>query len=296
MWWLAPLIAQAAPLQTDQEIRATGVDMDPDGAWSGYGILGGRWIAHAATHASIVGGDLGPVRWDLGLQGFVELVNFDEYPVPFQSFRAHVGFDSIWSSPAIDSALPEGGLVTARLGWFHESDHVADDDGFLEYRAGAVIDGDFVFADYDDNNVSSYEFLRLALSWRQPWGERWESNLVATPRIFTPDVNPYARRELTAGIAGEARVSVRLTERGALALGGRAERWWHDFDPDAVGLRSDLGRAPLVWQNAEVAWQLHHPEGRAWIWYIAHSNSSGRGADFFLEYGPEWGGGLRFVR
>lgn len=290
-------LALAAPLDTDQAILPTGPDLDPDGTWVGYGGVGGRWFSHVGAHGSIGGRDDGAVRWAVGLQGFVELANFtDDYPISFQSFRAHVGVDSLWSLPALDAKLPDGGLIGARLGWFHESDHVADDDSFVQYRAVEQVDGEYVSAAYDDNNVSSYEFVRLMVLWRQPWGSRWQTLLSATPRVFTPDVNPWARRELTAGLAAEARASVQLTELGALALGGRVERWWHDFDPVAVGLRDDLGRGPLLWQTAELAWERRHPAGRTWVWALTFSDSSGRGADFFLDHGPEWGGSLRFVR
>ena len=281
--------ALAAPLQTDQALSPSGPDLDPDGPWSGYGVVGGRFFGHVGTHASIAGRPEGPLGFSIGLQGFVELLNFtDDYPISFQSFRAHVGLESLWALPGLPLSL--------RLGWFHESDHVADKDSFLTFRDVDYIDGNVIFADYDDNNVSSYEFLRLEARWQIEQGTRWSGHLSAVPRVFTPDVNPYARRELTAGLGGEARAAVRLTDNGSLAAGARLERWWHNFDPVAVGLRDGLGEAPLTWRTAELAWQQQPAAGRWWVYALTHSNSSGRGSDFFVEHGPEWGASVRFVR
>jgi hypothetical protein len=303
MWWLALSAALAAPLDSDQALLHVGPDMDPDGAWAGYGGQARRWTAHIGTHLSLFGGERGPVVASLGLQGFTEIANFTgSVPVSYESFRAHIGLDSLWSIPALDASLPTGGRLHARLGYFHESDHVSDYDTFeRRWVEGEVIGAgtDFetiIYEDYDDDNVSSYEFVRLRVVWQQPWGDRWTTTLSAEPRRFTPDLNPYARRALRWGAAGEGRVAARLTESGSLALGMRFERWWHDFNPVAVGLRPGLGVAPSTWASAEVAWQWEVRADHTVVPYLAVSDGNGRSADFFVDHGLGWGGGLRFVR
>lgn len=293
-------LALAGPLQTDQEARPTGADLDPDGPWVGYGHMGGRWQAHVGTHLGILGGDGRRLSGQLGLQGFLELQNFEAgYPISFQSFRAHVGLEGLLWSPAVDARLPPGGRATLRIGWAHESDHVASLPPFVEAwvdvdRAYAL--GEDPYSFYDNDNVSSYEHLHATLRWDQPWGEGWAFALALTPRVFTPDLNPWARRELTHGFGAELRLRRQLTARGALAVGGRWERWWHAFDPVAVGLRAGLGVDPSTWARAELAWEQAPRPDRVWVPWLGLSDGNGRGSDFFVDHGLEWGAGLRVHR
>ena len=181
----------------------------------------------------------------------------------------------------------------------------ADADPWLK-GAGAVeawVDVDRAYAMgedpysfYDNDNVSSYEHLHATLRWDQPWGEGWAVALAVTPRVFTPDLNPWARRELTHGFGAELRLRRQLTARGALAVGARWERWWHAFDPVAVGLRPGLGVDPSTWARAELAWEQAPRPDRVWVPWLGLSDGNGRGSDFFVDHGLEWGAGLRVHR
>ena len=105
---------------------------DPDRATLRYGILGGCWAAMGGQRLVLVGGSLAGLHAAITLDGFIELVNFtDQEPVPWESFRANIGFNTLWEAPRLAGAiLPPGGRLHLALGWFHESDHAANLQGY----------------------------------------------------------------------------------------------------------------------------------------------------------------------
>src|SRR5262249_3890295 len=75
---------------------------DPDQPSLRYGLYGLRWKAMAGEGVVLVGGVSEALHVGLALDGFVELVNFDEGgPVPWQSYRANVGAEVLLESPRL---------------------------------------------------------------------------------------------------------------------------------------------------------------------------------------------------
>src|SRR5262249_22961407 len=128
---------------------------DPDQPSLRYGLYGLRWKAMAGEGVVLVGGVSEALRIGLCLDGFIELVNFDTgFPVRWQSFRANIGLEILAESPRLSSAiLPRGGQLQLALGWFHESDHVADLNSYTaEYLSPSPLTGS---AGFDNGDFSS---------------------------------------------------------------------------------------------------------------------------------------------
>ncbi len=86
---------------------------DPDQASLRYALQGGRWKAMLGAGVLLVGAESDRLRLGLAIDGFVELINFDQgEPVPWESYRASVGFELLAESPSLSRAiLPPGGRL-----------------------------------------------------------------------------------------------------------------------------------------------------------------------------------------
>jgi hypothetical protein len=267
---------------------------DPDRAMLRYGILGGRWHAMAGEGIVFVGGPLGPVRAAIALEGFVELVNFtDEQPVPWESFRANIGLNTHWEAPSLARAiLPPGGRLLFALGWFHESDHAAN----LQRYMNDYLNEFGGFGRFDNANFSAYEYFKLRLVWQQLlWGGRITTQTAIGTRLFTPSINPGSIRGMNWAFQSEARVSVRATNTFRPFVAGYFELIDNDFNAAREGFVGDLDGDPLRYKTISAGVELRAARGSIVTPEIIYSNSHGRGIDFPRFYGAEFGFRLSFL-
>lgn len=111
------------------------------------------------------------LRLGLAMDGFVELRNFTrDQPVPWQSFRANVGFEILVGSPSLSrTLLPARGSLQLGVGWFHESDHVAALEAYeIDFLTPARVGSLQVTPALDNGNFSSFEYVKLRAIYRQP--------------------------------------------------------------------------------------------------------------------------------
>lgn len=267
---------------------------DPDRAMLRYGVLGGRWQAMAGEGIVLVGGPLGGVRAAIALEGFLELVNFtDDQPVPWESFRANIGLNTHWEAPNLARAiLPPDGRLFFALGWFHESDHAAN----LQRYMNDYLTNFGAITRFDNANFSAYEYFKLRLSWQQLlWGGRIATQTAVGARIFTPSINPGSIRGLRWAFQSEARVSVRATKTIHPFVAGYFELINNDFVAAREGFRGGLDHEPLRYQTISTGVALRSARGSMVIPEIVYSNSHGRGIDFPRFYGTEFGFRLNFL-
>lgn len=313
MLWLACVGVSHADdfLKTIDDIEQVGPTLDPDAVFSGYGGVGGRWWAHIATDPVLVGWNFRGERAVLAWTGFLELQNFSTYaPISFQMFRANTGLESVWPM-----ALPStGGRLVFRLGWAHESDHVADTEHFVDdFGLRVPVDGSTPCAQvvtdpyggavcedgavaWDNNNLSAYEYARLRVHLRQPVGTALRVDVSADSRVYTPAINPWQGRNRTYTLAAEGRVRWSFSPKWSLAVGARAERSGHRFDAESQGLPRDWNHGPEHWRAAEIAGERTGARGDALVVAAQVVGGNGRGSDFFHVYPAAFGGCLRFVR
>jgi hypothetical protein len=267
---------------------------DPDNAMLRYGILGGRWAAMGGQRLVLVGGTLGGLRAAISLEGFIELVNFtDEQPVPWESFRANIGFDTLWEAPRLAAAiLPPGGRLHLSLGWFHESDHAANLGRYMrDYLAGFTF-----FSRFDNANFSAYEYVKLRVGWQQAlWGGRITTQTTLGARFFPPPINPGSIRAMRWAFLSDVRVSARATDALRPFVAGYFELVGNDFDAAREGFRGGEGREPLRYRTISAGLDLRAAGGAVVSPEIVYSSSHGRGIDFARFYGPELGFRLGFL-
>lgn len=303
---LSALSLVAAPARADDPRGATETlvtvhhflqdepSADPDRAMLRYGWLGGRWQAMGGGGVVLVGGPLAGLRAAIALEGFVELVNFtDQQPVPWESFRANIGFNTLWEAPALARAiLPPGGRLHLAIGWFHESDHAASlssyTDRFLE-PAGFT-------TSFDNANFSAYEYVKLRLDWQQSlWGGRLTTRAALGARLFPPPINPGSIRGMRHSLLSEVRASFRATDAARPFIAGYFELLQNDFEAAREGFRGGLDHEPLRYRTISAGVDLRSAGGAVVSPEIIYSSSHGRGIDFPKFYGPELGFRLGFL-
>lgn len=267
---------------------------DPDRAMLRYGILGGRWQAMAGEGIVLVGGPLGKLRAAIALEGFVELVNFtDEQPVPWESFRANIGLNTHWEAPSLARAiLPPDGRLLFAIGWFHESDHAAN----LQRYMNDYLDDFGAITRFDNANFSAYEYVKLRLGWQQKlWGGRITTQTAIGARLFTPPINPGSIRGMRWSFQTELRASVRATNALHPFVAGYFELVDNDFVAAREGFRGGLDREPLRYRTIGAGLDVRSARGAIVTPEIIYSSSHGRGIDFPRFYGTEIGFRLSFL-
>ncbi len=147
------------------------------------------------------------LRLGLALDGFIELINFDQgEPVPWESYRANVGFEVLAESPTLARALlPPGGRLYLAVGWFHESDHAANEQGYIaQYLAPpSYLPGEgAIYPSLDNGNFSSYEYVKLRAVYRQPLLRgRLTAQSALGARLFPGAIDPGSIRSLRAAVS-----------------------------------------------------------------------------------------------
>jgi hypothetical protein len=267
---------------------------DPDRAMLKYGMISGRWQAMAGENIVLVGGFQRGLRAAVVLAGFVELVNFNnDQPVPWESYRANVGIDTLWEVPDLArKVLPPGGRLHFALGWFHESDHAANGQGY----ANDFLRNTAPFASFDNANFSAYEYFKLRSMWHQLWANgKITTQITLGMRVFTPSINPGSIREMRWAFQMEGRVSVRAHEKVRPFLTGYFERLAHDFHASQHGFRWDVEGDPLFYRTVGAGMDLRSSRGSIVSPEIFCSSSYGRGVDFPRFYGLDLGLRLSFT-
>ncbi len=267
---------------------------DPDRVMLRYGILGGRWQAMTGAGVVLVGGPLGRLRAAIALEGFLELVNFtDEQPVPWESFRANIGLNTHWEAPSLARAiLPPGGRLFFAIGWFHESDHAAS----LQRYMNDYLDHFGAITRFDNANFSAYEYFKLRLAWEQKlWRDRITTQIALGARLFTPPINPGSIRGMRGSFQSELRVSVRATNTLHPFVSGYFELIDNDFVAAREGFRGGLDREPLRYRTIGAGVDVRSSHGSIMTPEIIYSSSHGRGIDFARFYGTELGFRLSFL-
>jgi hypothetical protein len=274
---------------------------DPDQASLRYGLHGGRWKAMLGAGVVLVSVESDRLRLGLALDGFVELINFDKgEPVPWESYRANVGFEVLAESPSLSRALlPPGGRLTLALGWFHESDHAANQDGYIkEYLVEpSFLSGKgLISPSLDNGNFSSYEYVKLRAGYRQPLlGGRLTAQSALGARLFPGTIDPGSIRGLRAAVLAEARLTVRVSEGVRPFASAYYELLANDFVARDHGFRFGLDRMPLRYEIVHLGVDLVSAGGGICSPYVSYSSSNGRGIDFPRFFGSEIGFGLTLM-
>jgi hypothetical protein len=161
---------------------------DPDQPSLRYGFHGGRWRAMGGGGIALVTLESDALRLGLALDGFIELVNFNQgEPLPWESYRANIGFDFLTESPRLSRALlPPGGRIHLAVGWFHESDHAASLDYYKAHYLSFPGGFGSIIPSLDNANFSSYEYVKIRAVYRQPLWEvgsprSWRSGRACSP-------------------------------------------------------------------------------------------------------------------
>lgn len=274
---------------------------DPDQPSLRYGLHGGRWKAMAGAGVLLVGVESDRLRLGLALDGLIELVNFDRgEPVPWESYRANVGFEVLAESPTLARALlPPGGRLTLALGWFHESDHAANQQSYVDqylappsYPSGQGA----LEASLDNGNFSSYEYVKLRAVYRQPlFHGRLTAQSSLGARLFPGAIDPGSIRTLRAAAIVEARLTVRAGEGAHPFASAYYELLANDFVARAHGFRFGLDRTPLRYAIVHLGVDLVSASGGIWSPYLSYSSSNGRGIDFPKFFGNEIGFGIALM-
>jgi hypothetical protein len=274
---------------------------DPDQPSLRYGLHGGRWKAMAGAGVVLVGVESGRLRIGLGLDGFIELINFDHgEPVPWESYRANVGFEVLAESPALSRALlPRGGRLSLAVGWFHESDHAANQDGYVEQYLvprESLSGKRLIYPSLDNGNFSSYEYVKVRAVYRQPLlGDRLTAQTALGARLFPGTIDPDSIRGLRAGLLAEARLMVRVSEGFHPFASAYYELLANDFVAKDHGFRFGLDRTPLLYEIVHLGVDLVSAGGGICSPYLSYSRSHGRGIDFPRFYGSEIGFGITLM-
>lgn len=269
---------------------------DPDQPALRYALHGLRWKAMAGDSVVLAGVTSDALRIGLSLDGFIELVNFDTgFPVPWQSYRANIGFNLLAESPRLSRALlPAGGRLQISLGWFHESDHVADLDSYLaQYVSPRVLAAG---AWFDNGDFSSYEYIKLRAAVRQPLlGGRLTTMAALGARVFPKTIDPYSIRALRASALAEARVTARVTEGVRPFVSAYFELLESGFSAREEAFSFGLERAPLRYAIVNLGVDLVSRSGSIVSLFASYSRSHGRGVDFPRFFGPEGGFGIALL-
>lgn len=274
---------------------------DPDQPSLRYGFHGGRWRAMGGGDVALVTLASDALRIGLALGGFIELVNFNQgEPVPWESYRANIGFDVLAESPRLSRALlPPAGRIHLAVGWFHESDHAANLDGyFAKYLAPRSFPGGFgsFTPSLDNANFSAYEYVRIRAVYRQPlWGGRLTAQSALGARLFPEPINPGSLRAMRAAILVETRLAAQISAGVRPFVAAYFELVDNDFVARDHGFQFGLNRTPLRYTIVNLGLDMVSAGGAIVSPYVTYSRSHGRGIDFPRFFGSELGFGFTLL-
>ena len=271
---------------------------DPDQPSLRYAFHGGRWKAMGGGGVVLVGVESDWLRLGLALDGLIELVNLDGgQPVPWESYRANVGFEALVESPRLSRLmLRRGGQLHLSLGWFHESDHAANLSGYRAQYLTPRSSLGAIGSSFNNGNFSSYEYVKIRATLRQPLlGDRLTAQATIGARLFPASINPGSLREMRAAALAETRLALRLSDGVRPFVSTYFELVDNDFVARAQGFGFGLDRTPLRYQIVNLGVDLVSAGGGIVSPYLSCSRSHGRGVDFPRFFGTELGVGITLL-
>lgn len=296
-----PRASRVETLMSVRRFLADAPRADPDQPSLRYSFQSGRWRAMGGGGVVLVALESDALRLGLALDGFIELVNFDEgEPVPWESYRANIGFDMLAESPRLSRALlPPGGRIYLSIGWFHESDHAANLSGYeAQYLAPRSLPGDFgpSSPSFDNGNFSAYEYVKIRAVYRQPLlGGRLIVEEALGARLFPEPINPGSIRLMRSAILAEPRLAVQISAGVRPFVSAYFELLDNGFVAREHGFHYGLDQTPLRYTVAHLGVDLVGAGGAVVSPYMTYSSSHGRGVDFPRFFGSELGFGLTFL-
>jgi hypothetical protein len=193
--------------------------------------------------------------------------------------------------------LPRGGGLSLEILYAHESDHALDLDTyeaiFLQHdphhELGVLVHG----------NMSSYEYVKLRLGYRQPLPRRLELCAALGGRIFPETIADVGRRRLHGSVVGELQLAWTIVPRLAVSTGVFLEALFNGFKAvdDAHHLdlefKGGLDGDPLTYLRWELGVRWDPSGVVVFAPYLRVAHGHGRGLDFPL-HSTEIDGGFRF--
>ncbi len=281
----APRVLALVPLRSFADVPFT---LDPDEPHLALGGAGGRWEAMVGGQLVLFGYRGPALRLAITFPFLLELINLDSSePVPYESWRANLGFSVLASVPALDRRLPAGGTLWAQLGFYHESDHPTAGISLRDFQDPQGTSNSVL-------NFSSFEYVKLRLAYEQPFARgRLRLHAGLAGRFFTPAINSGSVRALRAGFAVEVGLAVRLTERLHIWQATYFELVANDFVAAMHGFNTGADHDPLQDLRVEVGLDWRALSWVTAVPWIGFADSHGRGV-LFLRRAQELTLGLRF--
>lgn|GEM_PF-6768516 len=117
----------------------------------------------------------------------IEVGNFQTgQSSPHQMWRGKAGL-------AAQGNIPVKSLPYMETGFFHESDHVSDEDSYK--KKYFLSEGKYL----DNRSLRSFEYFFLGIPLRFYPGQKWKTESMAILRIYTPPANSHAPFAQKAG-------------------------------------------------------------------------------------------------
>lgn len=240
--------------------------------------VAGRAIAAAGGEIVLVGVSGAAGQIGLAFGGLLELSNEGVgVPVPYHFLRAVLGVRLVATTRWFTSGENRY-RVYGTLNFTHESDHFS----------GKSWTREMYMSDFDEDNFSSFEHLKLGVALHYDVRENWFVRVGTALRGFTPPINRFAGRRQQVGVEFEGSVRFRLAKRvsvySAFFWEGIANCTNRDLLPDAFRqtLRFELGLAVMKYEGSP-----------RFDLYIGLQAMDGRGLDFANHYSPSLLLGLR---
>lgn len=249
---------------------------DPDEPRFSYGATGGRHRSSFGGRLGLVGFRVRDHRVAVSLAPLFELANVGAAPVSWQTFRANVGLDVSWRPPLAQNR----GLVL-HMGFFHESDHVAD---IATYSAMFLADPRNSF---DNGNFSSFEYVKARFDFSQHWRVDHVPALalLVSPgiRVFTPNLNRADTRGDLAALQNEVRLELGWRPHLSTWIAAYGEVGFRSLD-DGSRYR-DPHHGPAWTRRILLGLTTHGAGPSLFVFQAGYDNSTGRGVDFMRTWG-----------
>lgn len=262
------------------------ISINPDNYTIRLSINGGKWRNRVGIQPGILGFQSGGFSGAIAIEGFVELHDFQEQQLlSWQLWRGNIGLNSFWMWEKLNAAV--GGKWRQKwlfeLGWDHESQHVTDVDNFFR-----------VFQTEDVNELlnptlRSFEYIKAKthLQLFSP-DSLWSFyGLVGFRYFFTP-VHDDVNRENKVSVETEIGVHRHISPLINLYF----HYFYEHISHQQSIISGQLNPFPLRYRIWETGFSLRNRHYRELNIFFSHSNSNGRGIDYFKTY-SDFGVGLR---
>lgn len=282
-------------LTRPQAVRPLQSSLHPDARAIRYRGVGQRWQAAAGARLFLFGHETPTWGARTTWAGFIELHNLRQGgPVPWELFRAHVGFQLHLYAHGLEARLPGTQRFDLMLGWFHESDHAAATQAL--FREVTIVSTDPEAEEQILNaNMSSFEFFEARLAWQSSFsGDKVRTQVVPLARLYPrPLAWVWSQRRMLGTLAVEGRVSLRAVRRLRPYVGGVAEVTTYRRGPDEVVFNNGYVDGPRSYLSAEVGAEIWSRGGMVLSPHISVVRMHGRGIDWFRDYGTMLALGVR---